>query len=1261
MAKIILDIDLNIKEAKSSLSTIKKELEGIGESAPKDMTKQINNLQKSTANLLNTIKNTKASYGEGIFEKTESDARKLLSQIKLLSSEYKKENANVKEVKSSYDFLSKSLTSVAKAFATTRAESEKLQKAEKLAIPNVDKLRGKLASLALSVQSVGKNYKKGTFTQITDEINRLRSELTGTQSMDTTSKEYAEALNNIDAQIVKLTADFKATRAESENFHGSIRDIVGGFLKFQLAARVVMVPLQALRNMWQSLNQTLVETEDRIVAIQRVVRENIGKGEMAKELYDIAIAYGQTFENVSEIATNFARSGLSWNETIEATRSAVLALNVAELDATQATEGLLAVMAQFNMSTDDLTGIIDKMNKTSDNYLVTTDKILKALQRTGSAAANANLSFEQTVGLITTLSSATNRSGENIGTALNSLIQYSGKESALSVFSALSEDSARVVEEYKKGAATILDVWKQVSVEINSLSESQANMLDAYFNTEDGSALKEALDGELQDFYTEVGGVYDTANTYRKNYFIALLKNIDIAESAIQGMQDAQGYSAKENAKYMESYTAKVNSLKAQWQEIANDEQGLLGIKKKLVESASGLLEFGQKIGGLKTTLTAIASITASIFGPKIILGVKNFIIGLKNAGTAATSLGTSLNLALGVIGVIVTSTTAIVSLIQNAKEEAKQAAQQAAETAISEWSKVENKANELVSFYSELNNLSGTENRTIEQENEYKNIQKEIVGLLGNRADKLNELKEGTDEYLGELKKITLEDIQKYYQLAEVAAIASNKLEFGQSEGNFVFSKLDLDKKVVDFLEKQGGFSFGAIGRGFLGLDLQHEFTTRDGIYSMYDQVSRAREILSKEDKFNRTDTYLAIANEAQSLYEQIEKRLKDNASFAVWSFIKDNGSFPKTKEQLEDIVEKTIESAGATEEWRDEVEKILKETVNIKNETDNIGKNAQRIVDNLSEITDNQKDIASAMKEYRSEQEKAAQIEEKQLAIQEAKKKVLEAQQALVSAYNERNTRVYNAETGEFELQASGKSISSAQKNLQTAQENLDKAIESLDKYVEEQAWNDVIAELEAGTATNEKILDILETWAGKDSDSGNYPNWMKEILDVLSKESGLDIYGRQRITDEERREAAAAGFENAQEIGFGGVVKEFFGGLFGSLFGRRKYDNGGVLSGLGGIKATARPETVNDPDLTAKILSPSSNEQFSNYVRDMNLLFGASESYAKRPAVTTFHGGTTTNNNGNTYVINGMSISQEQADNYSVSEIFSNFPIA
>lgn len=1261
MAKIILDIDLNIKEAKSSLSTIKKELEGIGESAPKDMTKQINNLQKSTANLLNTIKNTKASYGEGIFEKTEADARKLLSQIKLLSSEYKKENANVKEVKSSYDFLSKSLTSVAKAFATTRAESEKLQKAEKLAIPNVDKLRGKLASLALSVQSVGKNYKKGTFTQITDEINRLRSELSGTQSMDTTSKEYAEALNNIDAQIVKLTADFKATRAESENFHGSIRDIVGGFLKFQLAARVVMVPLQAIQNAWRSLNETLQETEDRILAIRRIVGTSFSSGEMATSLYKIAEQYGQTFENVSEIATNFARSGLSWQETLKATEQAVVALNVAELDATAATDGLLAVMAQFKLSTSDLSSIIDEMSKASDNYLVTTDKILKALQRTGSAASNANLSLEQTIAIITALSKATNRSGENLGTAINSLIQYSSKESALNVFSGLSEDSARVVAEYKKGAATILDVWRQVSVEIKNLKSEQADLLDSYFTTEDGSTLKEMLDGELEDFYTEVGGVYDTANTFRKNYFIALLNNMDTVDEAIVKISDSAGYTQEKNAMYMETYTAKVNSLKAQWEEIANDEQGLLGVKKLLVDITSTVLEATQKTGGLQTVFMAIGSIATYLFGPIIIAGVKRLSASLKQAAVSAGALGTAMSHVLGIAGMVLTIIYSIVEGVKSAREEAERMAQEQAQKAISNWENVQDKAKELASLYDKLNELSNPGEKTIEQENEYAKVQEQIVKLLGDRAKELNGLKEGTSEYIEKLKSITNEDIDRYYLLAEAAALSSNKLEFGEKSGDSVWSELNLEKKVADYLQKEGfekGVKIGVIGRGPLNLQMNREFIARGGLFDMYNQVSTARELLAENEDYKKTDSYVAILNESERLYEMITDRLQKNAQFAVWSFIKETGTIPDTTEDINKIIDSTIESAEATEAWRDEVDKIVRGIVEIREESE---ETTNKIIKDLSEISKTQKDIAQALKNYRAEQEKAATLSEKQLAIEEARKKVLEEEQNLASAYNERNTRVYNAATGEFELQASGKSISSAQKNLQTAQENLDKAIESLDKYVEEQAWDDVISELEAGTATNEKILDILETWAGKDSDSGNYPNWMKEILDVLSKESGVDVYGNRRITDEEIREASDALVKKTEEIGFGGVVKEFFGGLFGSLFGRRKYDNGGVLSGLGGIKATARPETVNDPDLTAKILSPSSNEQFSNYVRDMNLLFGASESYAKRPAVTTFHGGTTTNNNGNTYVINGMSISQEQADNYSVSEIFSNFPIA
>jgi TP901 family phage tail tape measure protein len=197
-----------------------------------------------------------------------------------------------------------------------------------------------------------------------------------------------------------------------------------GFFQWQMAATLVMKPLQMVRNAWASINETLVKTEDAVISLQRVLNNpSLSNSDISGKLYNLAQRYGQTFDNVNDIAQNFARTGMSWVETIQATESALLALNVAELDATQASEGMIAIMQQFGYEASELTGIIDMLNKVADNFAVTTDKLLTALQRTGSSAKNAKLDLAETVGIITALSEATGRSGENIGTAVNSLIQ----------------------------------------------------------------------------------------------------------------------------------------------------------------------------------------------------------------------------------------------------------------------------------------------------------------------------------------------------------------------------------------------------------------------------------------------------------------------------------------------------------------------------------------------------------------------------------------------------------------------------------------------------------------------------------------------------------------------------------------------------------------------------------------------------------------------------------------------------------------------
>lgn len=52
---------------------------------------------------------------------------------------------------------------------------------------------------------------------------------------------------------------------------------------------------------------------------------------------------------------------------------------------------------------------------------------------------------------------------------------------------------------------------------------------------------------------------------------------------------------------------------------------------------------------------------------------------------------------------------------------------------------------------------------------------------------------------------------------------------------------------------------------------------------------------------------------------------------------------------------------------------------------------------------------------------------------------------------------------------------------------------------------------------------------------------------------------------------------------------------------------YDGGGVLEGLGGIKATAADEMVLPPDITAAMLAPSADSTFQARVKELGLLYG------------------------------------------------------
>ena len=711
MAQIRLVVNTDLKQAKAAVDTLKTSFADLAKqlstiTVNKDLTAQLNaltkyyqslakagasvtrsmngtasslqTLRKNYIGLLSQIKTLKQQYPQGTFDQVTKSIEGQRQRLNALIAAYKNNGKLTDKQLKSLRSLSEGYKKVSADVAQLRLEGERLSVTDPFSAKTGDtiaRLEKRYSSLFTTIQNQSKYFKKGTFDGLSQDLQKdmasLQAISTEFKTTGALSDQAMRELNGLNSSILQHEAALKKTQATSKNYHGTLRDIIQGFIKFQLSASIVMNSIQLIRSAFSSLNETLVETEKVVVSIQRVLDETVEGGEISDKLYDIAERLGQTFDNVQEIAQNFAKAGLSWQETLDATEAAVLALNVAELTAEESSEGLIAVMQQFNYEASELVNVIDVLNKAADKSAVDTQELLVALQKTGSYASAANLSLEETVGLISALSEATAASGQNIGNALKSLFSYTTRDSSLDTFASLSDDMNKVVEQYRLGAKSILDVWEQLSVEMQSLDAQQADALSQWTES---SGLDSELEGELSEIYDSLTGVYDSAGVYRKNYFIALMNNFEEVKEVMGEIEDAAGYTAEEQAKYMDTYEAKLNSLQAQWQHLANDEQGWLKFKKDLLDVGSTILTVMEWTGGLRTTVLALGTAIGIVFGKDIISKVSSALNALKAGFASTATAAQKLNSALGIIGLIATALSIVTGIIDETVSKGKEA-----------------------------------------------------------------------------------------------------------------------------------------------------------------------------------------------------------------------------------------------------------------------------------------------------------------------------------------------------------------------------------------------------------------------------------------------------------------------------------------------------------------------------------------------------------------------------------------------------------
>ena len=180
-----------------------------------------------------------------------------------------------------------------------------------------------------------------------------------------------------------------------------------------------------------------------------------------------------------------------------------------------------------------------------------------------------------------------------------------------------------------------------------------------------------------------------------------------------------------------------------------------------------------------------------------------------------------------------------------------------------------------------------------------------------------------------------------------------------------------------------------------------------------------------------------------------------------------------------------------------------------------------------------------------------------------------------------------------------------------------------------------------------------------------------YAKSALNVHQGAARDDLSGKYDKVDADGNKMHYAGFnkdidytlaiKQAKKAGLGeGAIKQLeterqnkINALYGGKDPAKKYDSGGVLKGLGGIKATSQDEIVIPPFLAEKMLEPSADSAFQKRMSELGWLYGAAERGGTMPGKTVMSR-TSYDHYGDSYSVNGVQIGAEAANRLTVAQV-------
>lgn len=343
-------------------------------------------------------------------------------------------------------------------------------------------------------------------------------------------------------------------------------------------------------------------------------------------------------------------------------------------------------------------------------------------------------------------------------------------------------------------------------------------------------------------------------------------------------------------------------------------------------------------------------------------------------------------------------------------------------------------------------------------------------------------------------------------------------------------------------------------------------------------------------------------------------------------------------------------IDRAEKLEELRLEVMRKQNALLNARNERTvrqyNAATGQWEWVADPSKVKKAEEDLEDAKKDLR-DYEREVELD---LAIEEleARKKAIEAAyQIKIDAWNDYLNGLADAVRREKELLEESKKNNQNSGAQGNGGNNDDTGQSNLDKWKGTKAGN-IIGNVTGGSSDKSNGIpsgttakDILEGTKKKPTGIPSGTTAKDILSGAGSKSSGNNSKVSQR--DIER---------TAKGLVQTGKYKDYNAALKEAKRRAGVYDSGGVLRGMGGIKATVDDEMVLPPDVTAKMLKPSADARFRARVNELGGLYG--ETPVSHSVAGSSDNRSYSDHSGPTYNVKGITLTEQQAERLTVAQM-------